>query len=162
MPRHNTAADKELSEDLAQELWAVDKVWVCCCSHVLPLSPLYDGPYTVLQRSLRQFKLQMGDREDNTSTSLLKPFTSSTATSTGAPLTRGQPRWDTPNSLAPTKGVCFNLMPAPLCAAADSGTIFPSMPTRFFACPEEASSSCYQQRNRGPPALATGPHLLSC
>jgi hypothetical protein len=28
MTRHNTAADKELSEDLPQELWAADQVWV--------------------------------------------------------------------------------------------------------------------------------------
>ncbi len=28
MTRHNTAVDKELSEDLPQELWVADRVWV--------------------------------------------------------------------------------------------------------------------------------------
>jgi hypothetical protein len=37
-----------------------------------PLSPLYDGPYLVLERSLHTFKLQMGDRMDTVSTSRLK------------------------------------------------------------------------------------------
>jgi hypothetical protein len=75
MTRHNTAADKELPEDLPQELWAADQVLVHRGGHAPPLSSLYDGPYTVLQRSLRHFRLQMGDREDNVSTSRLKPCT---------------------------------------------------------------------------------------
>ena len=37
-----------------------------------PLQPLYDGPYLVLERSLRTFKLQIGERTDNVSTSHLK------------------------------------------------------------------------------------------
>jgi hypothetical protein len=73
--RHNTAADKELPEDLPQELVAADRVWVCRGDHAPPLSPLYDGPNAVLQRSLRHFRLQLGDREDNVSTSRLKPCT---------------------------------------------------------------------------------------
>ncbi len=73
MPRLNTAADKELPKDLSQELWAAERVWVRRGSHMPPLSPLFDGPYKVLQRSLRHFRLQMGDREDNISTSRLKP-----------------------------------------------------------------------------------------
>jgi hypothetical protein len=75
MARHNTAADKKLPEDLPQELWAADRVWVCRGGHAPPLSPLYDGPNAVLQRSLRHFRLQLGDREDNVSTSRLKPCT---------------------------------------------------------------------------------------
>ncbi len=73
MPRHITAADKELPEDLPPKLWAAERVWVRRGSHVPPLSPLYDGPYTVLQRSLGHFRLRMGNREDNISTSRLKP-----------------------------------------------------------------------------------------
>jgi len=37
-----------------------------------PLQPLYDGPYLVHERSLRFFKLQMGDKTDVVSTSRLK------------------------------------------------------------------------------------------
>jgi hypothetical protein len=85
MTRHNTAADKELPEDLPQELWAEDRVWVHRGGHAPPLAPLYDGPYTVLQRSLRHFRLQMGDREDNVSTSRLKPCAGGAAIPTAAP-----------------------------------------------------------------------------
>jgi len=38
----------------------------------LPLSPLYDGPYLVLERSLHFFKLQIGLRTDTVSTHRLK------------------------------------------------------------------------------------------
>ncbi len=43
--------------------------------HMPPLAALYDGPYTVLQRSLRHFKLQMGNREEphNVQIKMLKP-----------------------------------------------------------------------------------------
>jgi hypothetical protein len=43
MPRHSTAAVKELPEDLPQELWAAERVWVHRSGHLLPLSPLYNG-----------------------------------------------------------------------------------------------------------------------
>jgi hypothetical protein len=36
--------------------------------HVLPLQPLYNGPYAVLQRSLHHVTLQIGDKEDKVST----------------------------------------------------------------------------------------------
>jgi hypothetical protein len=88
MPRLNTAADKELPEDLPQELWAAERVWVRCGAHMPPLSPLYDGPYKVLQHSLRHFRLQMGDREDKISTSRLKPCTSDSFIPTAAPSRR--------------------------------------------------------------------------
>jgi hypothetical protein len=38
-----------------------------------PLSPMYDGPYLVLERSLRFFKIQVGSRQDTVSTLRLKP-----------------------------------------------------------------------------------------
>ncbi len=98
MPRHNTAADRELPEDLPQELWTAEPLWVRCCSHMpAPLTPLYDGPYTVLQCSLRHFKPQMSDREDNISTSRLKPCCTSNAfTPTEAPPAHSRPRREPP------------------------------------------------------------------
>jgi hypothetical protein len=46
LPRHNTAADRELPqdlpEDLPQELWTAKCVWVRFCGQV---PPLYGGPY---------------------------------------------------------------------------------------------------------------------
>ncbi|MFO0007498.1 MAG: hypothetical protein ACK559_40930, partial [bacterium] len=38
-----------------------------------PLSPLYDGPFLVLERSLHFFKLQVGSRIETVSTHRLKP-----------------------------------------------------------------------------------------
>ncbi len=96
MTRHNTAADKELPEDLPLELWAADCVWVRRGGHAPPLSTLYDGPYAVLQRSLRHFRLQLGNREDNVSTSRLKPCTGGAAVPMAAPPWRGWPRREPP------------------------------------------------------------------
>ncbi len=90
-PRHNTAADKELPEDLPQELWAASRVWVSSGGNV---PPLYDGPYTILQRSLCHFWLQMCDREGNISTSRLKPSTSGSSIPMAAPPQRGRHRQD--------------------------------------------------------------------
>jgi hypothetical protein len=90
LPRHNVAADRELPEDLPPDLWAAGRVWVRRCGHVPPLTLLYDGPYAVIQRSLRAFKLQIGGKEDQVSTSRLKPCSSSTPTA--SPPTRGRPR----------------------------------------------------------------------
>jgi hypothetical protein len=85
LPRHNVAADRELPKDLPPDLWAADRVWVRRCGHVPPLTPLYDGPYAVIQRCLRAFKLQIGGKEDQVSTSRLKPCSSSTPTASRRP-----------------------------------------------------------------------------
>jgi len=154
LPRHNIAANRELPEDLPPDLWAADRVWVRRCGHVPPLTPLYDGPYAVNKRSLRYFQLQIGGKEDSISTSRLKPCSSSTPTA--APPTRGRPRLHPiadpppPPTLRRRRRVRFNLPPA----AADSGTVFPVQPDRFFERPEEATNSRYPRRQRGPP-----PHL---
>jgi hypothetical protein len=151
LPRHNVAADRALPEDLPPDLWAADRVWVRRCSHVPPLTPLYDGPYTVLQRSLRAFKLQIGAKEDQVSTSRLKPCSSSTPTA--SPPTRGRPRLHTADPPPPPRRerrwVRFHLTPQP--ATADSGTVFPAQPGRFFAHPEEATKSRTSADNAGRP-----------
>jgi hypothetical protein len=58
--------------------------------HVPPLQPLYDGPYTVICRSLHHFMLQIGDKEDKVSTLRLKPCTDPTAPP-AIPRVRGRP-----------------------------------------------------------------------
>ncbi len=139
MTRHNTAADKELPKDLPQELWATECVWVRRGGQVPPFTPLYDGSYTVLQRSLCHFRLQMGDRED-ISTSRLKPCTGGTSIPTAWPAPEGNAR--RPSASASTSQLHHRQNP---------GTVFPGKPARFFARPGEASSSSYPQHNRGPP-----------
>ncbi len=47
--------------------------------HVTLLQPLYDGPYTVIRRSLHHFTLRIGDKEEKVSTLRLKPCTDPTA-----------------------------------------------------------------------------------
>jgi hypothetical protein len=69
VPRHNTATDRELPEDLPQGLRAAERVLTRPSGHV---PPLYHDLYTVLQCSLCHFWLQMGDKEDNIST--FSPF----------------------------------------------------------------------------------------
>jgi hypothetical protein len=93
--------------------------------------PLYDNPYAVILRSLRSFKLQMG-RQGGQGLYLLP-----------------QPH---------RRRVRFDLTPQP--AAADSGTVFPAQPGRFFERPEEATKSRYPRRQRGPPPKLEGPNSL--
>ncbi len=68
--------------------------------HVPPLQPLYDGPYTVIRRSLHHFTLRIGDKEDKVSTLQLKPCTDPTVPPT-QPRVWGHPPaavrfWDFP------------------------------------------------------------------
>jgi hypothetical protein len=144
LPRHNVAADRELPEDLPPDLWAAHRVWVHRCGH---LSLLYDGPYAVIQRRLRSFKLQIGGKEDKVSTSHLEPCSTSTPTMT-----------------PPTPSAAHHRRPAsadgsvstspPLPAAADSRTVFPVQPDRFFERPEEGTKSRYPADNVGHPQVS--------
>jgi hypothetical protein len=56
-----------------------------------PLSPLYDGPYLVLERSLHFFKLQIGSRIDTVSTHRLKPCRTPEDAQAAEPPRRGRP-----------------------------------------------------------------------
>jgi hypothetical protein len=56
-----------------------------------PLSPMYDGPYLVLERSLRFFKIQVGSRQASVSTLRLKPCRSPPDAQPAAPPRRGRP-----------------------------------------------------------------------
>ena len=61
-----------LSSLLPAALLSATYVLVRRDGHVPPLTPLYDGPYKVLQRSLCIFRLQIGNKQDTISTSRLK------------------------------------------------------------------------------------------
>jgi cleavage and polyadenylation specificity factor subunit 1 len=56
-----------------------------------PLSPLYSGPYLVLERSLHAFKLQIGDRTDTVSCHRLKACHTPENTTAAVPPRRGRP-----------------------------------------------------------------------
>ncbi len=56
-----------------------------------PLSPLYTGPFLVLERSLHFFKLQVGDRVDTVSCHRLKACHTPDDTTAAVPPKRGRP-----------------------------------------------------------------------
>ena len=56
-----------------------------------PLSPAYDGPFLVLERSLRFFKLLVGTRQDTVSTLRLKACRSPPDVAVAVPPRRGRP-----------------------------------------------------------------------
>lgn len=90
-PAHNTAAQKQAPDKLPAELLAARYVLVRRDGHVPPLAPLYDGPYLVLQRSLRSFRLQMGSKQDVVSTHRLKAVPEAADTQPAIPRRRGRP-----------------------------------------------------------------------
>ena len=69
MTHHTTPAPTSLPEDLLLARF----VLVRHDGVQPPLSPLYDGPFLVLERSLHFFKLQMGTRIETVSTHRFKP-----------------------------------------------------------------------------------------
>jgi hypothetical protein len=62
-----------------------------------PLSPLYDGPFLVLERSLHFFKVQFGSRREVISTHRLKPCHTPEDAQPAEPPRRGRP----PNAARP-------------------------------------------------------------
>ena len=62
-----------------------------------PLSPLYDGPFLVLERSLHFFKVRVGSRIETISTHRLKPCHTPQDVQTAEPPRRGRP----PNAAKP-------------------------------------------------------------
>ncbi len=86
MPRHNTCSCGQ-GAARGPASGAVDRrtrLGPLLQPHAAP-HPLYGCPYSGFQCSLRHFKPQMSDREDNISTSRLKPCTSNAFTPTEAP-----------------------------------------------------------------------------
>ena len=57
-----------------------------------PLIPPYDGPFQVLERSDKFFRIKLGEREDKISIDLLKPAIIPNNATPGSPKKRGRPR----------------------------------------------------------------------
>jgi hypothetical protein len=60
-------------------------------SNLPPLVLLYAGPYAVLERGEKVFRLQVGDREEAVSVDRLKPHTGAEPVQPAAPPKRGRP-----------------------------------------------------------------------
>ncbi len=59
---------------------------------VPPLSPLYQGPYKVLDRREKYFKLEIGRRPEVVSADRLKPHLSTALVTAASPPQRGRPK----------------------------------------------------------------------
>ena len=113
-----------------------------------PLSPLYDGPYLVLERSLHFFKVQIGSRIETVSTHRLKPCHTPEDAQAAEPPRRGRP----PNAAEPPKVVRHTL----------SGSRQPKkktpprllcQPGRYFRAAAPASAACAARQSRPPAPL---------
>jgi transposase InsO family protein len=95
---------------LPADLLQADMVFVRNDAKQPPLSPIYSGPYRVLERSLRFFKLQIGDRVDTVSTLRLKAAYLPASAVPALPPRRGRP----PNISSPpsVKKVSFSSEPS--------------------------------------------------
>jgi len=84
---HTTPAPTALPEDLLLARF----VLVRRDAVQPPLSPLYDGPFLVLERSLHFFKVQIGTRAETISTHRLKPCHTPENVQAAEPPRRGRP-----------------------------------------------------------------------
>ena len=66
-------------------------VWVRRDGQKKPLTPRYDGPYRVLERHGKYFKLRLGDREDTVAIDRLKPANLPEDRAPAEPPKRGRP-----------------------------------------------------------------------
>jgi hypothetical protein len=96
--RHNAAP---APSTLPEELLLARFVLVRWDGAQPPLSPIYDGPYRVLERSTHFFLLEMGDRTDKVSTLRLKAARTPADTEPAKPPHRGQPVAQAPLVRAP-------------------------------------------------------------
>jgi hypothetical protein len=96
-----------------------------------PLSPLYSGPYLVLERSLHSFKLQVGGKTDTVSCHRLKACHTPDDTAVAVPPRRGRPPLAAPVP-APRKRVSFAWPPASSTPAKPPPKIMPTAPDKKF------------------------------
>ena len=76
---------------LPRTLLSSEFVFVREDSSVPPLSQLYRGPYKVVDRKEKYFKLQIGSQQDNVSVDRLKPVFSDVKVSPALPPPQGRP-----------------------------------------------------------------------
>jgi hypothetical protein len=96
--RHNTAP---APSTLPEELLLARLVLIRRDGAQPPLSPIYDGPYRVLERSTHFFLLEMGDRTDKVSTLRLKAARTPADTEPAKPPRRGRLVEQAPPDRAP-------------------------------------------------------------
>ena len=75
-----------------QHLLQAEYVYIRKGGVVPPLSPLYQGPYKVLQRTGKYFKIELGGRAEVISVDRLKPHLGTAPVEAAVPPQRGHPR----------------------------------------------------------------------
>ena len=95
-----------------------------------PLTPLYHGPYRVLLRSDKFFRLQIGNREDTVSIDRLKPvlLTPEDDVMLAVPPARGRPKKATPE---------LPVLPQPLKSSGPPASSMPSSTTALKLRPRK-------------------------
>jgi hypothetical protein len=79
-----------------QQLQQAEYVYVRRGGVITPLSPLYQGPYRVLERSQKFLSLEVGGRTEVVSVDRLKPHLGKAPISPALPPQRGRPRGRSP------------------------------------------------------------------
>jgi hypothetical protein len=105
LPRQNSSTD--LPSELPAELLSAPLVWVRWGGLVLPLQPLYDGPYAVLRRGPCSFTIRVRSQDKVVAVSRLKACMASDA-KPGSPRCHGRLPGSRPGGLAATKRVLFS------------------------------------------------------
>jgi hypothetical protein len=133
---HNTNPDAQPAPELPAALAQAEFVLVRKDGHKPPLAPVYEGPYRVLARSVRVFKLQIGTREETVSTLRLKAAFMPANAIPAVPPRRGRPpilrQRAAPPAARPARHVRFAAAPAVISApSSDRPTRQRNTPARF-------------------------------
>ena len=91
VPTHHHRPASVPDPYVPQELRHCPLVWLRREGHHAPLTPKYDGPYQVLHRGPKVFRIRLGDREDTVSVDRLKPALVAEDTAPAEPRRRGRP-----------------------------------------------------------------------
>jgi hypothetical protein len=93
-PTPTSTHGRNIKPHVPQRLDSSDYVFVRRDGYNSPLNPKYDGPFKVIHRTPKFFRLQLGDRQDNVSIDRLKPaYTDkSQPVQVARPPKRGRPR----------------------------------------------------------------------
>jgi len=97
--RHNLPLSLRPPSQVVQDLMNCTHVFVRRDGHIPSLTPLYEGPYEVLSKSEKVFKLWMGARVDSVSITRLKPAYLPPGSCPALPPARGRPRGRPPRQI---------------------------------------------------------------
>ena len=92
----------EVEPRVPKDLTTCRLVFVRRDGHRKPLTPRYDGPYEVINRGAKYFKVRLGKITDNISVDHLKPAHIEEGTAPGQPKQQGRPPGPNPTSRRPS------------------------------------------------------------